>query len=79
LLSFDKFALSLSLVIFSIFALVGSITVFKRRYFVFTAICAVIGIFSIGLFVGLVLSIVALELIIVSRDEFENGTKGKVF
>ncbi len=79
LLSFNKFVLSLSLVIFSIFALVGSITVFKRRYFVFTAICAVIGIFSIGLFVGLVLSIVALELIIVSRDEFENGTKGKVF
>jgi len=79
LLSFDKFALSLSLVIFSIIALVGSITVFKRRYFVFTAICAFIGIFSIGLFVGLVLSIVALELIIVSRDEFENGTKGKVF
>ena len=79
LLSFDKFALSISLIIFSIFALVGSITVFKRRYFVFTAICAVIGIFSIGLFVGLVLSIVALELIIVSRDEFENGKKGKVF
>lgn len=79
LLSFDKFALSISLIIFSIFALVGSITVFKRRYFVFTAICAVIGIFSIGLLVGLILSIVALELIIVSRDEFENGTKGKVF
>ena len=79
LLSFNKFALSLSLVIFWIFGLVGSITVLKRRYFFFTAICAVIGIFSIGLFVGLILSIVALELIIVSRDEFENGTKGKVF
>lgn len=79
LLSFDNFALSISLIIFSIFALAGSITVFKRRYFAFTAICAVIGIFSIGFFVGLILSIVALELIIVSRDEFENGTKGKVF
>ncbi len=79
LVSFDKLALSISLVIFSIFALAGSITVFKRRYFVFTTICAFIGIFSIGLFVGLVLSIVALELIITSRDEFENGTKGKVF
>ena len=77
--SFDKLALSLLLVIFSIFALAGSVTVFKRRYFVFTAICAFIGIFSIGFFVGLVLAIVALELIIVSRDEFENGTKGKVF
>jgi DNA-directed RNA polymerase subunit RPC12/RpoP len=79
LLSLDNLALSILLVIFSIFALVGSITVFKRRYFVFTTICAFIGIFSIGLFVGLILSIVALELIIVARDEFENGTKGKMF
>ena len=79
LFSFDKLILSIIIVIFSIFALAGSITVFKRRYFVFTAICAFLGIFSIGLFVGLLLAIVALGLIIVSRDEFENGTKGKVF
>lgn len=77
--SLNRLVLSISLVVFSIFALAGSITVFKRRYFVFTAICAFLGIFSIGLFVGLVLAIVALELIICSRDEFENGTKGKVF
>ena len=70
---------SIALVIFSIFALVGSVTVFKRRYFIFTAVCAIMGILSIGLIVGLVLAIIALELIIVSRDEFENGTKGKVF
>lgn len=79
LLSFDKLILSIFIIIFSIFALIGSMTVFKRRYYVFSAICAFIGIFSIGLFVGFILSIVALELIIVSRDEFENGTKGKVF
>jgi len=78
-LSFDKIALSIFIVVFSIFPLIGSITVFKRRYYIFTAICAFIGIFSIGLFVGFILSIVALELIIVSRDEFENGTKGRVF
>ena len=70
---------SIVLVVFSIFALIGSVTVFKRRYFIFTTICAILGILSIGLIVGLVLSIIALELIIVSRDEFENGTKGKVF
>ena len=79
LLSFDKVILSIFIIIFSIFALIGSMTVFKRRYYVFSALCAFIGIFSIGLFVGFILSIVALELIIVSRDEFENGTKGKVF
>lgn len=70
---------SIALVVFSIFALIGSITVYKRRYFVFTAVCAILGILSIGLIVGLVLALIALELIIVSRDEFENGTKGKVF
>ena len=79
LLSFNKLVLSIFIVIFSIFALIGSITVFNRRYYVFTALCAFIGIFSIGLFVGFILSIVALELIIVSKDEFENGTKGKEF
>ncbi|MFW6121831.1 MAG: hypothetical protein ACOC80_13180 [Petrotogales bacterium] len=77
--SFDKLAVSILIVIFSIFALAGSIAVFKRRYFVFTVICAIIGIFSIGFFIGLVLAIVSLGLIIVARDEFENGTKGKVF
>ncbi|MCJ2533649.1 MAG: tetraspanin family protein [Candidatus Thermoplasmatota archaeon] len=67
------------LVIFSAFAFAGSITAFKRRYFIFTAICAVVGIFSVGLFIGFVLSIVALALLIIYRDEFENAAKGKVF
>ena len=79
LLPINKMAISSFIVVFSIFALIGSMTVFKRRYYIFSAICAFIGIFTIGLFVGFILSIVALELIIVSRDEFENGTKGKVF
>lgn len=70
---------SVVLVIFSAFAFAGSVTAFKRRYFVFTAVCAVVGIFSVGLFIGFVLSIVALALLIISRDEFENAAKGKVF
>jgi len=78
-LPFGNIVLSSMLVIFSIFALIGSLTVYKRRYFLFTVICAILGIFSIGLIVGLIFSIIALQLIIVSRDEFENGTKGKVF
>ena len=78
-LNLDNSVISVSLVVFSVFALVGSITAFMRRYYAFTAICAILGIFSIGLFVGLVLAIVALGLIVVSRDEFENATKGKVF
>jgi len=71
--------LTAGLIIFSIFAIIGFITVFKRRYFLFSAICAFLSIFSIGLIVGIILAIIALELIVTSRDEFENGTKGKVF
>jgi len=70
---------SVVLVIFSAFAFAGSITAFKRRYFVFTAVCAVLGIFSVGLFIGFALAIAALILLILSREEFENATKGKVF
>jgi DNA-directed RNA polymerase subunit RPC12/RpoP len=79
-LCFDnKVFLSIIIVIFSGFALAGFVTAFKRRHFLFTAVCAFIGIFSIGFFIGLILSIVALGLIITCRDEFEDGTKGKVF
>ena len=77
--SIDNVLLSVPFVVFSAFAFIGSITAFKRRYFVFTAVCAVVGIFSVGLFIGFVLSIVALVLLVISRDEFENATKGKVF
>ena len=70
---------SVVLVVFSAFAFAGSVTAFKRRYFIFTVICTVLGIFSIGLFIGSILAIAALILLILSRDEFENATKGKVF
>ena len=70
---------SVALVIFSAFAFAGSITAFKRRYFIFTAVCAVLGILSVGLFIGFALAIASLILLIISRDEFENATKGKVF
>jgi hypothetical protein len=75
----DNAVLSVPLIVFSAFAFAGSVTAFKRQYFVFTAVCAVVGIFSVGLFIGFVLSIVALALLIISRDEFENAANGKVF
>lgn len=78
-LGIDNLVLAVAIFIFSIFTLAGSITAYMRRYFAFTALCAFLGIFTFGLFVGLVLSIIALGLILVSRDEFENATKGKVF
>ena len=75
----DNTILSIPLIVFSAFAFAGSITAFKRQYFVFTALCSVVSIFSVGLFIGFILSIVALALLIISRDEFENAAKGKVF
>lgn len=75
----DTMLLAVPFIVFSGFAIAGSITTFKRRYFVFSLICAVIGIFSVGLFIGFILSLVALILIYLSRDEFENGAQGKEF
>ena len=75
----DNAVLSVPFIIFSAFAFAGSFTAFKRQYFVFTAVCAVVGIFSVGLFIGSILSIAALVLLIIYRDEFENAAKGKVF
>ena len=71
--------LSVVFVFFSVFAFAGAITAFKRRYFIFTAVCAALGILSVGLFIGFALALAALILLIVSRDEFENATKGKMF
>ncbi len=67
------------LLVFSCFAFIGALTSFQRRFFCISLLCAVLGVFSIGLFVGIILSLIALGLIISARDEFENGTQGKVF
>jgi len=63
----------------SVVALAGFFTSFKRRFFNVAAISAFIGIFSFGFIIGLALSVAAFVLILLSRDEFENATKGKVF
>jgi DNA-directed RNA polymerase subunit RPC12/RpoP len=78
-LNIDKLVVSVGIAVFSAFAIIGSLSAFRRRYFLLTLLCAILSIFALGLFVGLVLSIVALVFIILSRDEFENATKGKVF
>ena len=71
--------LSILIVIFSVFAFAGFIAALRRRYINFAAFCAFLGIFSIGFFVGFILSIAALALIVLSKEEFEDGTKGKIF
>ena len=77
---FDRVGCSLIIGILSIFPLLGFISCLKRRNFDIAIAGASIGIFSFGFFfIGSILSVIAAYLIFKSRDEFENGKKGKTF
>jgi hypothetical protein len=77
---FDKLGCSIIIIIFSIFALLGSISSFQRKNFNTAAAGALIAIFSFGfLLIGSILSIIALAIIMMTREEFEDGKKGKIF
>jgi len=79
---FDIFTaeqIAVLIILFSIGAIIGCITTIKRIYFHVSVIGAIVGIFSFGFFIGFIISVAALVLIMLSRDEFENGTKGRVF
>jgi len=78
--TFDTLGCSIILAIFSVFALLGSLSCLRRRNLDVAIAGSVIGIFVFGFFmIGSLLSIIALIMIIRSREEFENGKKGKVF
>lgn len=77
---FSIFGCFTILVIFSIFALLGSISCLRRRNLDIAGVGSIIGIFSFGFFmIGSILSIVAFIIILISKKEFENGKKGKIF
>ncbi len=59
-----------AIIILSIPPLIGSIFCFMRKYEIVAIIGAIFGIFSMGFFIGTVLSIIALVLILLSREEF---------
>ena len=63
--------ISFAIIIVSIPPLIGGIFCFLRKQLTISLIGAVLGIFSIGFFIGSLLSIVALILIWLSRDEFD--------
>jgi len=67
-------------VIFSVFALLAIVACFKRKHFGLAVVCSFIAIFSFGFFfIGSILSIIAFLLIFVSRDEFKDEKKEKIF
>jgi len=68
------------LLIFSGFAMVGSYSCYRKKPMILSLVGAVCGIFTFGLvIIGPILSVIALFLIISSRNEFENGLYGKEF
>ena len=78
--AFDILGCSIILAILSVFALLGSLSCLRRRNLDLAVAGSVIGIFVFGFFmIGSLLSIIALIMIIMSREEFENGKKGKIF
>jgi len=80
IIPFDVIGCSLIFAILSIFSLLGAISCFKRRYFDVAVAGSIIGFFSFGFFfIGSILSLIALIIIIRSREEFNDGKQGKTF
>jgi len=72
--------LSSILIILSVVTLIGAVMSFRRQHSDVAFIGGLIGIFTIGFyFSGIILSIIALWLIRRSKDEFDDGKKGKSF
>lgn len=77
---FDTTSCTLILTIFSIFALIGTVACLKRKYFDVAIAGSLFGIFSFGFFfLGSIFSIIAFAIVMKSKEEFENGKKGKIF
>lgn len=77
---FDTTGCTLILAIFSIFALIGTVACLKRQHIDVAMAGSLFGIFSFGFFfLGSIFSIIAFALVMKSKEEFENGKKGKIF
>ena len=80
LIYFDTPGCTVILAIFSVFALFGTITCLKRQHLDVAIAGSLISIFSLGFFfIGSIISIIAFIFIMTSKEEFENGKKGKIF
>jgi len=77
---YETMGCSIILLIFSIIALLGAVASLKRQHFDVAVAGALLGIFSFGFFmVGSILSLISMFIILHSKEEFENGKKGKSF
>lgn len=79
-IQFNNTGCTIILVIFSIIALIGAISCIRRQHYDIAFVSSLISIFCFGFFlIGSILAIIAFILIFRSKDEFENGKKGKIF
>ncbi len=62
--------MALAIIILSIPPLIGGIFCFMKKYRIIAIVGAIFGIFSVGFFIGTILSIVALILILTSGEDF---------
>ncbi len=77
---FNSFGCSIIIIIFSVFSIFSVITCLKREHLDVAIAGSFLAIFSFGFFfIGSILSIVAFVIILLSREEFKNGDKGKIF
>jgi len=66
--------------IFSVFALLGAVSIYQRKNFDIAVAGSLIGALSFGFFfIGSILSIIAFFIIMRCREEFHNGKKGRTF
>ena len=77
---FDTSFCLIILAIFSVFPIIGAIVCLKRQHHDVAMAGSLLGILSFGFFlIGSIISIVAFVIIMKSREEFDNGKKGKTF
>jgi len=67
--------ISTTIIIISFLPLIGAIFCFMKKYFFIAIISSIAGIFSIGFFIGSILSIIALVILLLSREEFGDEVK----
>jgi len=77
---YDSLACSMVLIIFLVFTLLAVLACLKRKHLDVALFGSFISIFTFGFFfIGSIISIIAFIIIYKSMEEFEDGTKGKVF
>ena len=67
--------LATAVLVISFLPLIGAIFCFMKKGFVVALISSIFGIFSLGFFIGSILSIIALIIILLSKSEFMGEVK----